>query len=126
MKGKKTGGRVAGTPNKRTTELIERIKEVCGEEFDPVLGMAKLAQDELDGLNHDDNIREIIDLAAKGEDLDALRERLKLAVKAEAANRQFALAALSEVAQYVHAKRKAVEVSGEGGGAVTFEMVLPK
>lgn len=118
-------GRPVGARNKPTQELLERIKQECGEDFDPVLGMAKLAQDELNNLGQDDNIREIIDLAAKGEDLETLRDRLKLAVKAEAANRQFALAALSEVSQYVHAKRNAVEVSGEGGGAVVFEMVIP-
>lgn len=123
MKRKKTGGRQAGTPNKRTTELTERIKEVCGEDFDPVLGMARLAQDELNNLESDASVVEIIKRAAAGEDV-ALD--LKVAIKAEAANRSFALAALAEVSQYVHAKRKAVEVSGTGGGSVVFEMVLPK
>lgn len=125
MKGKKTGGREAGTPNRRTVELVERIKAQCGEDFDPVLGMAKLAQDELHNLDREDDAREIIDLAAKGEDLGGLALRLRAAIKAQAANRAFALQALAEVAQYVHAKRKAVEMSGEGGGAVTFEMVIP-
>jgi hypothetical protein len=124
--GKRDGaGRPSGSRNRITSELVERIKAQCGEEFDPVLGMAKLAQDELNSLERDDDAREIIDLAAKGEDLADLAMRLKAVIKAQAANRAFALQALAEVAQYVHAKRKAVEVSGEGGGAVTFEMVLP-
>jgi hypothetical protein len=38
--GKKTGGRQAGTPNKRTAELLERL-EALG--CDPIAGMAQLA-----------------------------------------------------------------------------------
>src|SRR5215510_8621978 len=41
-KGFKTGGRLKGTPNKRTQDLTERLAELgC----DPVEGMAKLAMD---------------------------------------------------------------------------------
>ena len=41
--GKKTGGRMRGTPNRRTQEIIEKLEELgC----DPVEGMAKLAADE--------------------------------------------------------------------------------
>ncbi len=40
--GKKTGGRRAGTPNKRTQELVERL-EVLG--CDPIEGMARIAMD---------------------------------------------------------------------------------
>ena len=40
--GYKTGGRVKGTPNKRTQDLTERLAELgC----DPVEGMARLAMD---------------------------------------------------------------------------------
>ena len=41
--GKKTGGRQAGTPNKRTTELSERL-EALG--CDPIEGMAQIAMDQ--------------------------------------------------------------------------------
>ena len=41
--GRKTGGRVAGTPNKRTIEVMERL-EALG--CDPIEGMAKIAMDE--------------------------------------------------------------------------------
>jgi len=42
-KGIKTGGRVAGTPNKRTLEAMEKLKELgC----DPIEGMARIAMDE--------------------------------------------------------------------------------
>lgn len=40
--GKKTGGRLAGTPNRRTSELIERLDALgC----DPIEGMARIAMD---------------------------------------------------------------------------------
>ena len=40
--GRKTGGRTAGTPNKRTLNVIERLQELgC----DPIEGMAKIALD---------------------------------------------------------------------------------
>jgi len=41
--GRKTGGRVAGTPNKRTQDVIERLESLgC----DPIEGMAKIAMNE--------------------------------------------------------------------------------
>jgi hypothetical protein len=40
--GKKTGGRVKGTPNRRTADVIERL-EALG--CDPVEGMALIAMD---------------------------------------------------------------------------------
>jgi len=40
--GRKTGGRVAGTPNKKTLDVIERLEQLgC----DPIEGMAKIAMD---------------------------------------------------------------------------------
>jgi hypothetical protein len=40
--GRKTGGRTAGTPNKRTLDVIERLDQLgC----DPIEGMAKIALD---------------------------------------------------------------------------------
>lgn len=41
-KGKKTGGRVAGTPNKRTEEVAARLAAL---ECDPIEGMARIAMD---------------------------------------------------------------------------------
>jgi hypothetical protein len=41
--GKKTGGRVAGTPNRRTQDVIERLAAL---NCDPIEGMAKIAMDE--------------------------------------------------------------------------------
>ena len=41
-RGRKTGGRVAGTPNRRTEELVTRL-EALG--VDPVSGLAMIAND---------------------------------------------------------------------------------
>lgn len=78
-KGKKTGGRVAGTPNKDKADLLELIRSTGAKH--PIEGMA---------------------LAA---------------VKAEeAGDDKLAFQAYSELAPYVAAKRKAIEVTGEEGG----------
>jgi len=73
----KTGGRKAGTPNKKTTELLDKIEAFCKERgiegYDPVIQMVEIA-------NHDE-----ADLPLK-------------------------LNAAKEVAQYIHPKRKALEV----------------
>ncbi|MCU0500604.1 MAG: hypothetical protein MUC51_02350 [Anaerolineae bacterium] len=41
--GRKTGGRTAGTPNKRTQDVIERLAAL---NCDPIAGMARIAMDE--------------------------------------------------------------------------------
>ena len=42
--GERRGGRAAGTPNKRTIDLRERIAQELGDSWDPVLAMAMLAE----------------------------------------------------------------------------------
>ena len=42
MQGHKTGGRAAGTPNKRTADLADRLKAL---KCDPVKGLAAIAAD---------------------------------------------------------------------------------
>jgi len=74
-KGIKTGGRVPGTPNKRTSEITQKLKELgC----DPIEGMARIAMDKSNP----------IELQAK---------------------------MLAELAPYIYAKRKAVEITGNDG-----------
>lgn len=41
-KGFKTGGRVAGTPNKRTVDVIEKLEAL---DCDPISAMARIAMD---------------------------------------------------------------------------------
>ena len=45
MKGRKTGGRTKGTPNKAKAELLEKIQRKW-HNYHPVLAMAALANDE--------------------------------------------------------------------------------
>lgn len=73
--GERRGGRKAGTPNKATLELKDRLAEAYPD-YDPVMAMAALAND-------------------------------------PAADPIVRFNASKEVAQYVHAKRKAVEHSGK-------------
>jgi hypothetical protein len=41
--GRKTGGRMAGTPNRKTADLLERLDSLG---VDPVSGLAAIAKDE--------------------------------------------------------------------------------
>lgn len=41
----KTGGRKRGTPNKRTEDLLERIKEAMGANWCPLVALARIADD---------------------------------------------------------------------------------
>lgn len=41
----KTGGRQPGTPNKRTTDLLELLEARFGADFDPVVSLVEIALD---------------------------------------------------------------------------------
>ena len=95
--GKKTGGRKKGVSAQAIPALACSVRKELGEEFDPVFAMADMGKREYDRV--------------KAEDPEA--------------DKEFALSCFREVSQYVHAKRKAMEVSGgESGEPVRFEMVL--
>lgn len=84
--GRKTGGRAAGTPNRKTAEIAERLAALgC----DPIEGMVRIAEDP--------------------KSAPELRGRM-----------------FAELAQYVYPKRKAVEHSGEGAGALKIEVLRLK
>lgn len=78
--GKKTGGRLKGTPNKRTVEIVELLEAL---DCEPVAGMASIAMDERNPVE--------------------LRGRM-----------------YAELAAYVHAKKRAIEVKADEGKRVTF------
>jgi hypothetical protein len=42
-RGMKTGGRKAGTPNRRTSQLAAMLADAVGEDFDPVVKLAQIA-----------------------------------------------------------------------------------
>jgi hypothetical protein len=73
--GERRGGRVAGTPNKRTQALEDKIKAEYPD-YDPVLSMVAISQDPSTPL-------------------------------------EMKITCHKEVAKYVHAQRKAVEIANE-------------
>lgn len=78
--GKKTGGRIKGTPNKRTVEIVELLEAL---DCEPVAGMASIAMDQRNPVE--------------------LRGRM-----------------FAELANYVHAKKRATEIKADDGKRVTF------
>lgn len=83
--GKKTGGRIKGTPNKRTADVIERLERLgC----DPIEGMALLAMDPANA--------------------PELRGRM-----------------YAELAQYVAAKRRALDLASEHQLPVHIRIGIP-
>lgn len=83
-KGKKTGGRTKGVPNKDTAAIADALRERYPD-WDPVIAMAEIANDP----KNDITLR---------------------------------LAAAKEVAQYIHPKRKAIELTGKGGEAIEVDL----
>lgn len=84
--GRKTGGRVKGTPNKRTADVIERLE---GLGCDPIEGMALIAMD--------------------AENPPELRGRM-----------------FAELAQYVAAKRRALDVSATEAPPISIRIGIPR
>jgi len=78
--GRKTGGRVKGTPNKATKEIAELLAAL---DCEPVAGMVAIAMDEGNSVE--------------------LRGRM-----------------FAELANYVHAKKRATEIKADDGNRVTF------
>jgi hypothetical protein len=111
--GKRKGsGRIKGVPNKRTLAITERI-EARYPGFSAVEAMTALGHDELEALKAGPATeKEIADLFELT-DPTTRRVYLMVIVKRFSASKEFALAALKEAAQYVEAKRKAVEITGE-------------
>lgn len=102
----KTGGRQKGTPNKIRDEVRELIESTLGAS--PFERMARLAQELLDGtrtLVVPAMVRENGESHAITEESDA--KAIEVATKL-----------LTELAQYCAPKRKAVELSGPGGGPI--------
>lgn len=90
--GNKTGGRVAGTPNKRTQELAELAKDVGA---DPFMFLVHVMNGNAEALGYPANF-------SRDEDTDRLVPTISFQLRFEAA---------VQLMPYLHAKRKAVEVS---------------
>ena len=113
---KKTGGRKAGAPNKKSQEVIDKLE---GLGCDPIEGMARIAlQAEKDAT---DSFKSIIDsmneaITEGSEDIEGLLS--SIFSKNTKERREHLLLAggmYKELAQYVAPKRKAVEMSGPNG-----------
>jgi len=90
--GQRFGGRVKGTPNKDKDDLRAKIAAVCGDTWDPVVGMAFIAKFGKIPI-YDLETKELI-----GHEEVEARQRIKC---------------MEESAQYTHAKRKAIELSSD-------------
>jgi predicted PP-loop superfamily ATPase len=95
-KGQKFGGRGKGSLNKSTIELKAAIAAACGEDWDPVVAMALIAK--------------------KGTipTFDPLADDY-IQISVSEKTRQ---SCLKEVSEYMHCKRRAVEVSGVDGDPI--------
>jgi hypothetical protein len=100
-KGKKTGGRTKGTPNRKASDITAILD---GLNCNPIEGLARIANGEelLCGVSTMAGFVEV-------KHRPTFAQRLK---------------AYTELAEYVAAKRKAVEVSGEDGGPVAFTILI--
>jgi len=92
----KTGGRLKGTPNKRTQSLIERAEALGVDPFEVLLHVAK---GDWKSLGYKTGTTE--------GPFGSKPERITLKDRMHAA---------AEACQYIHPKRKAVELTGKGGG----------
>lgn len=98
---RKTGGRKKGTPNKKTQEVIERLKEL---NCDPIEGMARIAMNDI--------TCSVCEGAGKidEEGCEPCYGSGKLLSTIELRGQMY-----KELAQYVAPKRKAVELTGADG-----------
>lgn len=95
-------GRKAGTPNKSTVELQQAIAAVCGEDWDPVVAMARIAKEGvIPTLN-----------SGTGTYVD-----IPVSEKTRATCHK-------EVAEYIHAKRRAVEVSNDPENPLSLGLAI--
>ena len=114
----KTGGRKKGTPNKKTQEVIDRLKELS---CDPIEGMAKIAMNDCPCTSCNEAGFIVID-TNKPEEKETCPDcngAGKLAASLELRGQMY-----KELAQYVAPKRKAIEVSGEGGKPIEGNWIV--
>lgn len=130
-KGVKTGGRSAGTPNKVTLSVQEKLARL---NYDPHLGMERIASNELPCGVCRGSGKSFYKLApgAHAEDCDGSVIPSKMLCHCEgigtrkcescygtlfeACSPELRGKMHAELAQYVAPKRKAIEVTGEDGG----------
>jgi len=119
---KKTGGRKAGAPNKKTQDVIDKLEAM---ECDPIEGMARIAlQAEQDAST---SFKSIIDgmnevISEGDEDIEGvLNSIFSKHVKERREHLMLAGGMYKELAQYVAPKRKAIEMTGLDGGDINID-----
>lgn len=112
-KGKRTGGRAKGTPNKRTQDLLQKTEELGVDPFEILLHFAAGNWEEL---GYDSPTRQIVAQGGEVIDIDTIPPELRQK-------------AAHDACPYLFPKRKAVDMSfGEDQGSitVTFNEHKPK
>jgi len=90
-----TQGRPSGVPSKNRKFLMNRLQDMYGKDFHPIMNMAAMAVD-------------LHAIAQKTSDVSDMKACID---------------AWDKVAQYTEPKLKAVEVTGEGGGALSVNLM---
>lgn len=103
---KKHGGRKPGTPNKKTKDLLERAEALGIDPFEILLYFAAGEEEKLgyDGKQY-----------RKGAFGDEYVVRITPEMRIEAAK---------QACQYLHPKRKAIEVSAKDGGPLELYLLM--
>lgn len=99
-----------GAPNKNKQFLVSRLKDMFGEDFDPII---KAAQNAV-------RMQDIADTAqdSKGDSEEEILFRLK-----EFELRKECVNSWDKIAKYVTPQLKAIEVTGEDGGEILISRV---
>lgn len=122
--GKKTGGRVAGTPNRQTVDIMAKLAKL---KCDPIIGMARIAMgdvpcDRCAGSGTAKYVRtDTGGWAFDPEEGSPSTCRVCWGSRKEPVDLKLQADMHKELAQYVAPKRKAVELSGTAGGAIITE-----
>lgn len=107
----------AGSPNRNKAFLLNRLQEMYGDDFHPIIQIAKNCvelQEKVDGLvkpEPDDN-----GVCDQGE-LDTYAANKVAAIKV--ANNEW-----SRIAEYTEPKLKAIELTGPGGGPIQTDSIF--
>jgi hypothetical protein len=117
----KTGGRIKGSTNKKTLEVIDTLAKL---KCSPIEGMAKIAMDARSPLDAE-SLKATKEIKKLLKDKPKLLEFFEMILQSWTHHSPELRAKMySELAQYVFPKRKAVEVSGEDGMPIAVDAVV--
>ena len=116
----KTGGRIKGSTNKKTLEVIDTLAKL---KCDPIEGMAKIAMDDRSALDKKSQkiVKELRVLLKSKPDLLEFFEMVLASWKGYAPELRAKM--YSELAQYVFPKRKAVELSTDPNNPIAVQVI---